>query len=103
MAHKPVSSSERKGILIVAAVALCVTVSGLCVAWCGRPEKVITREDVEVLVAGDSVAVHDSDDSPADSTGTAGSILKKDGGKLRKVPARRKPQPRSPLDEVVSQ
>lgn len=49
------SSSERKGILIVGGIALLVTLAGLGVAWCGRPRQTVTPADVEILVAGDTV------------------------------------------------
>lgn len=61
MANRPVSSSERKGVLIVAGIALVVTLCGLGVAWCGRPAKAISPHDVEVLVDGDTAVMPGGD------------------------------------------
>lgn len=118
MANRTVSSSERKGVLIVAGIALVVTLCGLGVAWCGRPAKAISPHDVQVLVDGDTVgaAPRDSLDT---SSGFAGKTLRqkerndssesgKRGKKVREGKKSKKSDKkkrtysrRSPLDEPV--
>lgn len=58
-----ITSSERKGVMIVAAIALIVTLCGLGVKWCSRPAKTVTPAEVEMLIAPDSVDAPYSDTS----------------------------------------
>lgn len=121
MAYRQMSSSERKGVLIVAAIALIVTLCGLGVAWCGRPARSITPHDVEVLVDGDTLqdgpvdAICVSSDSISGGSKTRRQEVESDSsasckgfkttreGKKRKRPEKKKKTygRRSPLDEVV--
>jgi len=121
MANRPVSSSERKGVLIVAAIAMIVTLSGLGVAWCGRPERSIAPQDVEVLVDGDTAGTVGADvpyvapdsgarrhrrrgyDGRHDSLDHAIPGKKETGGKRKnkKEKERKNYGRRSPLDERV--
>jgi|GEM_PF-2757935 hypothetical protein len=118
MANRPVSSSERKGVLIVAGIALVVTLCGLGVAWCGRPSKAISPHDVEVLVDGDTAGAIPRDSIDA-SSGFAGKTLRqkerndssgsgkrdkkvREGKKSKKPDKKKKTYSRrSPLDEPV--
>ena len=50
----PMTSSERRGILVVAAIALLITGAGLLVPECGRNKCEVSPEEVEVIVRGDS-------------------------------------------------
>lgn len=121
MANRPVSSSERKGVLIVAGIALIVTLCGLGVAWCGRPSKLLTPHDVEVLVDGDTLqeglvdTLYVSSDSisggsktrrqleESDSSASGKGYKKTREGKKRKKTEKEKKRydRRSPLDEPV--
>lgn len=121
MAYRQMSSSERKGVLIVAAIALIVTLCGLGVAWCGRPARSITPHDVEVLVDGDTVqeglvdTLYVSSDSISGAPKTRRQLVESDSsasgkgykktreGKKRKKTEKEKKRygRRSPLDEPV--
>lgn len=54
MAKNPITASERRGIIAVAALALLICGAGLWLARCGRPETTVTPEEVEVLLDGSS-------------------------------------------------
>lgn len=52
MAKNSFTSSERRGIIAVAALALLITGCGFWLSRCGRPESTITPAEVEVLLDG---------------------------------------------------
>ncbi|MDE6077504.1 MAG: hypothetical protein K2G29_07215 [Muribaculaceae bacterium] len=60
MPSHPLTASERRGILIIAALALLITGAGLCVSHCGRSTSTIDPHDVEVLYRPDGKAQPDS-------------------------------------------
>lgn len=106
MANRQVTSSERKGALVVAAIALAVTLCGLGAAWCGRPAKVIAPHDVEVLVSGDTADGKTHRPEVTADSSESGERAVKDGGKGSKgkngKKSEKKKYPRrSPLDEPV--
>lgn len=61
MAFHPLSASERRGILVVAALSLLITGGGLCVSYCDRPQQVIDPHEVEVLMERDSLSEAQAD------------------------------------------
>lgn len=68
MAKNPLTSSERRGIIAVAALALLITGGGICLSRCGMPEPMVTPADVEILLDGTSLkneGVDSVKDSPA--------------------------------------
>lgn len=98
MMKNPVTASERRGILVVAALALAVTGCGFLMSLCNRGVPEVPPPEVEVLVRGDSVQGKDSRgksgkrrkrNSKKDSVGNAGNKAPK---KYRR---------RNPLDEGV--
>lgn len=78
------TASERRGILVVAAIALVITAAGWIVSLCSRPAAENPMPEVEVMVHGDSVSMKDSVKNVKNTT-------------KRKRKFRR----RSPLDEKV--
>lgn len=100
MGKNPLTSSERRGIIAVAALALFITGGGLILNRCQRPEPVATPEEIEVLLDGDSLNSRVVDDSMKKKR----SRRKKEGvdslgsekRKSKKIYRRR-----SPLDEPV--
>lgn len=64
MAKNPLTSSERRGIVAVAALALLITGGGICLSRCGMPEPMVTPADVEILLDGTSLK-NEGKDSPA--------------------------------------
>ncbi|MDE6095875.1 MAG: hypothetical protein K2G52_06770 [Muribaculaceae bacterium] len=52
MAKNSFTSSERRGIIAVAALALLITGCGFWLSRCGRPESTVTPAEVEVLLEG---------------------------------------------------
>ncbi|MDE5712177.1 MAG: hypothetical protein K2I16_00910 [Muribaculaceae bacterium] len=64
MAKNPLTSSERRGIVAVAALALLITGGGICLSRCGMPEPMVTPADVEILLDGTSLK-NEVKDSPA--------------------------------------
>lgn len=95
--RKPLSSSERKGVLAVAGIALLITASGLIVSWCSKPESRLEPADVQVITAGDSVSPGSSRRSR--EHGDSAKVRKKKPAKQKVKKVYRK---RSPLDEKVS-
>lgn len=114
------SSSERKGILIVAAIALAVTLAGIIVSRCGRRAPAATPADVELLFTPDSLegaegAATGRTAAPSRIRGDSGrwrrrdSIMDRRRGdslhmKKKKKATRKSPKQyrrRSPLDEKV--
>lgn len=55
------TSSERRGILILAILSLLITGVGLCVAYCDRPATTIEPKEVEVLLRGEPTYVTGTD------------------------------------------
>ena len=94
MRGNPFTASERRGIIAVAALSLVVTGGGVALSYCGRPERVVTPPEVEVLLHPDSVGNTGREDSV--SPGKRGK------GKERKKGGEKKPRlRRSPLDEDI--
>ncbi len=54
MAKNPITASERRGIIAVAALALLITGAGLWLSRCGRQETTVTPEEVQILLDGSS-------------------------------------------------
>ena len=93
------TASERRGILVVAALSLVITGAGWIVSMCQRSVPQEAMPEVEVLLRGDSVSESRSDGD---------SVKKKRRRRSRKdsVGNKRNPQPmqyrkRSPIDEIV--
>ena len=61
MGSNPLTSSERRGILILAILSLLITGAGLCVAYCDRPATTIESKEVEVLLRGEPTYVTGAD------------------------------------------
>ncbi len=61
MSTNPLTSSERRGILILAILSLLITGVGLCVAYCDRPATTIEPKEVEVLLRGEPTYVTGAD------------------------------------------
>lgn len=60
MSHK-IHSSERRGIIAVAGIALTVTALGMMVAWCDRPVRPPDPVDVRIIAYGDSAMILSAD------------------------------------------
>lgn len=58
MKKNPLTASERRGILIVAGIALLLTGSGWLVSRCQAPQAAISPQEVKVLIHGDSLLPH---------------------------------------------
>lgn len=95
------TSSERRGILVVAALALLVTGVGAALSYCGRPEKGDMSAQVKILYNSDSI----SGPEPADSVRNKVNARKKggkDGKTTTKKESVKKSFPkRSFLDEPI--
>lgn len=78
MSSHPFTSTERRGILIVAALSLLITGAGLFVSYCDRPASTIEPQDVEMLYKPDPVKA-----AYADSVAKAMRKARRDS--LRKV------------------
>ncbi|MBD5358625.1 MAG: hypothetical protein HDR88_16835 [Bacteroides sp.] len=97
----PLTASERRGILVVAAISLLITGCGWGVAMCGRSEAEEMTPEVEVLLHGDSLTSKGTTDKKSSTErgkkkgrrdSVSSSVKKKDKKVYRK---------RSPLDEPV--
>ena len=108
MPSHPLTTSERRGILIIAALALLITGAGLFVGHCNRPESTVVPNEVEVLYKPDDKAQPDSvaklskgsrKSTRKDSAGNSAKSTRMRQGKTKKEPKvyRR----RSPRDEEV--
>ncbi len=103
MASHPLSASERRGILVVAALSLLITGAGLAVAYCDRPQQVIDPHEVEVLMECDSLAEAKAD-SVAKARRNAQRKQRRDSIRRAKSKAKSKSNKkdyrrRSPIDE----
>lgn len=109
----PLTASERRGILIVAAISLLVTGGGMLINRCGRPDSGLLEENVpqvEVLLSQDSLEAASSSDS-AKSAKKRSKRKSARTGKMRadsvsgskKSPkVKRVYRRRTPLDELVN-
>lgn len=100
----PVTSSERKGVLIVAAIALAVTGAGAVVARCDRPDPMASQEDIISILYSDSVIGNESRrvESLNDDSTLPTSRGKQKKTKKQKSQKKQTSYPdRSPLDEPV--
>ena len=93
---KPLTSSERRGVIIVALVALLVTGLGAMVSYWGRPSIPENLEEVENLSQVDTVFEKTNKKSKRESSATKKKKKKKTSTKKRKTYSRR-----SPIDEEV--
>lgn len=102
----PLTAAERRGILIVAVIALLITGSGMIAGRCNRPDieaLEAERPRVEVIMSLDSLEAAEA----ADSTKTRKKRKKGEKGKASKKkskPAKEKRtyRQRMPLDEPVN-
>ncbi len=104
MASHPLTSSERRGIVIIAALALLVTVAGLCVSYCGRPSAVDEPPKVEVVYKPDSVAYACADSvAKAEAKARRDSLRKerRDSMRRQRKAAEKSYQRRNPIDEEL--
>ena len=93
---KPLTSSERRGVIIVAIVALLVTGLGAVVSYWGRPSIPENLEEVENLSQVDTVFEKTNKKSKRESSAAKKKKKKKTSTKKRKTYSRR-----SPIDEEV--
>lgn len=101
MIKNPLTSSERRGIIAVAALALLITGAGLWLSRCGRPETTVTPEEVEVLLDGSSSREGYSE-STNDSISKGNKSKKRDRGSSgSKKKGNKSYRKRSHLDEHV--
>lgn len=91
----PFSASERRGILVVALVALAVTGAGLIVPRCSGNSSRIETSDVQILMDSRSDGLNASDSVDTERKGRKKS-RKKSSDKKRSI---KKHSYRSPLDE----
>lgn len=56
MKKNPLTASERRGILIVAGIALLLTGGGWIVSRCQRPPIDVSPQEVTILMHGDSLS-----------------------------------------------
>lgn len=116
MSRHPLTSSERRGILLVAILSLLITGAGLCVSYCDRRQTVTSPEEPEILYApGSRSGVSNGLDRANDSAGggkARGDSARDDlagGRKSKRVKKQRKDykkqrkvyRQRSPIDEPV--
>lgn len=106
MTHRnPLTSSERRGIIAVALVALLITGSGMWVSRCNRPASPPEPAEVEVLIPADSVeAGHERTDSTENLPGKRGrreERRKKASSAKSKNKTPKTYRRRSPLDEEI--
>lgn len=94
MMRHPLSASERRGIIVIALVALCVTGAGIIVPRCTRPASRIEASDVTVFINADTTA-----NSGSESTSVRSSRKSKRRSSSKGKPAPKKPSYRSPHDE----
>lgn len=102
--RRPISASERKGIIAVATVALAVILAGVVFRQCSRPEGSISPADVKVIMDADSASASTGNgdvDAADESKGKSRKDYRKNGkdrsgGRLQKTYRRR-----SPIDEPV--
>ena len=98
MMKNPVTASERRGIIVVAVLALLITGGGWLVSTCRRQSPETVPPEVAVLVRGDSVGDGVGESSGKrkknrkDSTGSSKSSKSKSPKTYRR---------RSPRDESV--
>lgn len=101
MARHPVSASERRGIIVVAALALLITGSGIITSTCSLRNRHGHEPEITTLTlpsSSDSLQKNDSGkSSKTDSLKKKGK--KKKGNSSRTPKTYRK---RNPLDETVS-
>lgn len=91
------TASERRGIIVVAVLALLLTLSGWFVSKCQRQHMEETPPEVEVLIHGDSISETDSTTVRKKRTRKSkNDSVKKKKGKTPKYYRRR-----SPRDEAV--
>lgn len=100
MGKNPLTSSERRGIIAVAAIALFITGSGLILSRCQRPEPVATPEEIQVLLDGDSLQSRVADDSVKKKRSRR-KKERSDSVESEKRKNKKNYRRRSPLDEPV--
>lgn len=95
----PLTASERRGILVVAALALIITGTGWVVSMCQRPTPTEPLPELEVLARGDSLSDDSVGKRPGRKKGRRRSRKDSIGGKGKKAP--KQYRRRNPLDEGV--
>ncbi|MDE6444176.1 MAG: hypothetical protein K2K64_07140 [Muribaculaceae bacterium] len=101
MARHPVSASERRGILVVAALALLITASGIITSECSR---IKTADQEPTMTVIDVKAGVESQDSAKAGTTVRKDSLQGKGKKRKGSSSSRSPKSyrrRNPLDEPV--
>lgn len=103
MPDKSFTSSERKGILAVAGIALLVIALGFCAGLCSRNGDALPVDEMEEVMVLDSVpysetgSVKDNDTVKKISSGKKETTRKKKNSTKKKKTYRR----RDPRDEIV--
>lgn len=108
MAKKnPLTASERRGIIVVAAISLLITGAGMVVSRCDRPDPEELERNaprVEVLLSADSLQANDTVTQKNRKTRGKGKTRgKKKSARTGKVRADSMYLTRNPLDETVSE
>lgn len=108
MAKKSYSASERRGILVVAALALLITSSGFIISRCNQPDasEKLPQDKIQTIVSPDSTdnhksASHNKELTPADSTKKKGKKGKRKKSGSSHSKDRKTYRKRSPLDEPI--
>lgn len=59
MGRNTITSSERRGIIAIAFLALLIVGGGMVLSRCGGHESMMTQEEIEILLKSDSVPRND--------------------------------------------
>ncbi|MDE6754429.1 MAG: hypothetical protein K2J82_07440 [Muribaculaceae bacterium] len=108
MAKKSYSASERRGILVVAALALLITSSGFIISRCTQPDATekLPQDKIQTIVSLDSVrnqksGIDNKELNPTDSTKKNAKRGKRKKSGSRHSKDRKTYRKRSPLDEPI--
>lgn len=96
--RNPLTASERRGIIVVASIALIITGAGWIVSMCQRNTPEEPLPDVEVLINGDSIS---SDTSAVGDKKRIRRGMRNDSTKEGRKKSRKTFRRRNPLDEGV--
>lgn len=96
----PLTASERRGILVVAAIALIITGCGWGISRCDRSEPDEPLPEIEVLVHGDSSLTQKEEEvTPKPKRKRRKAV--NDSTSSKKKKGKKVYRQRSPLDELI--
>lgn len=94
MSRNPYTASERRGIILVALLALSIIASGIVLSLCGRPR--MEEREIPVIVEHPEMI-----DTVHDATGDTNITSKRSKEREKKESKKKTYRRRSPLDEPV--